>query len=64
MAAVLALSLLAGIAAPGPSPRDAEPAATGNLPPPVSVVSLGAARGARRADLGAYGGPGSAVLLP
>jgi hypothetical protein len=49
MVAVLALSL---------------GAATGNLPPPVSVVSLGAARGALRADLGAYGGPGSAVLLP
>jgi hypothetical protein len=52
MVAVLALSFLAGIAA------------TGNLPPPVSVVSLRAARGVRRAGLGAYGGPGSAVLLP
>jgi hypothetical protein len=63
MVAVLALSLLAGIAVPG-AVSGGGPAATGNLPPPVSVVSLGAARGARRADLGAYGGPGSAVLLP
>jgi hypothetical protein len=63
MVAVLALSLLAGIAVPG-GVSGGGPAATGNLPPRVSVVSLGAARGARRADLGAYGGPGSAMLLP
>jgi hypothetical protein len=62
MVAVLALSFPAGMAAPG-AVSGGEPAASGNLPPPVSVVSLGAARGSGGADLGADGGPGSAASL-